>query len=407
MRDTISWPPRGTSRRGVGFWGIVLLTVLITVATFSTAAFGSGVSPGPPSVVPASPTGKAEAVAVGATGRGMLDGAPQSVGTGLRLMVAADLPVLLDVDSGRTTPIVGLPHGDGQLHHVLRVGNNSVIISSRTCDGCRPTGRAFVLQGRTAVPLGSAWSVAPSLDGQGVWMLAHAGDDRCTLSEMGLDGVLRHPARPIDCRAQLRKETPAGILVDLPADGYQPPDSALLDPETGEAVGRYPPIEAMTEHVTLTESGAGSEPPVAGEYGRFALMDLLSGTRDLLPWPSRLAWTGEAAEDPTGRFLAVEFVDPSHGPGQLMDVWVLDTEARRWLQLPQMPTYTDLKRTSMAWTTDGRLVMLGTFDGLGDAVVTWGAGEGHLSYSRVDLPDARGDASLVVLPTREASAAAR
>lgn len=408
MRDTISWPPRGTSRRGFGFWGIVLFTLLITVATFSSAAFGSEPSPQPPTVVPAPPPGNAEVVAMGTKGGGMAAGTPPSGGAGLRLVVAADPPVIVHVDRGTTTPVTGLPRGKGRSHHVLQVGDDAVIVSHRSCEDCQPTGRAFVLRDGTAEPLGPAWSVAPSLDGQGLWMLAHVDETRCTLREVSLAGALRHPARPIDCRAQLRKETPAGLLVDVPADGHQPPDSALLDPATGEAVGRYRPIQAMTEHFTLTGGGEGNALSEDRGHRRFALIDLISGTRDVLPWPSTLGWTGEATEDPRGRFLALEFVDPAaSGPEQLMDVWVLDTGARRWTQLPQMPTYADLRQTSLAWTPGGRLVILGTFDGLGDAVITWGPGERRLSFRGVDLPDARSDTSFAVLPTAAAAATTR
>ena len=105
------------------------------------------------------------------------------------------------------------------------------------------------------------------------------------------------------------------------------------------------------------------------------------------------------ALDPRGRFAALAFADPSgRGGRQILDVWVLDTRTRNLTQLPGMPAFVALKQTSMAWTDDGRLVLLGHSDGR-DLVAVWRPGERGLRVKTVRL-DARtgGSDSFAPLP---------
>jgi len=97
----------------------------------------------------------------------------------------------------------------------------------------------------------------------------------------------------------------------------------------------------------------------------------------------------------------VEFADPAWdgGPAQLMDVWLLDLRARRWQQLPGMPVLAALKLTGMAWTGDGRLLLLGSFDRAGDALAVWRPGQDRLAFRRLRLPaDRAGSDSFVPRP---------
>lgn len=414
MRDTISWPPRDTSRRGSAFMGIVVLSALISIVTFAYAAV-SGRAADDPVVVPAAPTGPADAAPAGSGRAGYWSprGGPLPGGE-LHLLVA-DPPTVLDVQSGTAAAVPHLPDAQ-RVHHVLEVGDAAVIVGTRSCLDCVPSGEAFVLRDGRAVSLGAAWSVAPSLDAQGVWILRYVEKRRCMLREVGLDGRVRRPDRSIDCRARLRKEIPAGLLVDVTLPRYGPPDSALLDPATGSAVGRYPHVDALTRHFTLARGTApvpGSS-RVAGKaakdsdaggvsaepHGGFVLTDLRSETQRPLPWPSRLDRTDGSAAAPDGRFLAVKFAAPAvSGPRQPMDLWVLDTVARRWRQLPGMPVLANVEHTGMAWTPDGRLVILGTFAGFGDAVAIWCPGSDELVVRRVELPDDRSTDSFAVLAT--------
>jgi hypothetical protein len=110
---------------------------------------------------------------------------------------------------------------------------------------------------------------------------------------------------------------------------------------------------------------------------------------------------GDGLLSPDRRLLAVEFADPAFegGPAQLMDVWLLDLRTRRWRQLPGMPVMAALKLTGMAWTGDGRLLLLGSFDRVGDALAAWRPGQDRLEFRRLRLPtDRAGSDSFVPRP---------
>jgi hypothetical protein len=119
----------------------------------------------------------------------------------------------------------------------------------------------------------------------------------------------------------------------------------------------------------------------------FTLLDP-ARTQRRLPWPSILTWSPEPAVDPRGRFVALAFADPAWQGGgqQVIDVWLLDTETRKLTQLPGMPAFVSLKRTSMSWTADGRLVLLGESRGK-DIVAVWRPGQRRLAIKTVHLPD--------------------
>ena len=46
---------------------------------------------------------------------------------------------------------------------------------------------------------------------------------------------------------------------------------------------------------------------------------------------------------------------------------------------------------SSAWADDGRLLLLGSFDGVGDALATWRPGQDHLAIHPIPLPQERAD----------------
>jgi hypothetical protein len=146
----------------------------------------------------------------------------------------------------------------------------------------------------------------------------------------------------------------------------------------------------------LVLSGGGE-----ADQGPFTLTDRRTGVRQRIPRPSRVGQAGGGLLSPDRRLLAVEFGDPAWdgGPAQLMDVWLLDLRTRRWSQLPGMPVLAALKFTSMAWTGDGRLLLLGSFDGVGDALAQWRPGQDRLAVRRLQLPaDRAGSDSFVPRP---------
>jgi hypothetical protein len=113
-------------------------------------------------------------------------------------------------------PVTGLPSDGERVVLVLPVGEHAVIVSERTCASCRPPGPEVygIWRGSTtAVRLGTAQEVVAARDGRAVWLVGHQTTSACTLNEIGLEGRLRRPARPVSCTTKLLGELPAGLLV--------------------------------------------------------------------------------------------------------------------------------------------------------------------------------------------------
>ena len=165
----------------------------------------------------------------------------------------------------------------------------------------------------------------------------------------------------------------------------------MLDPRTGRLV-------LETRWGVL--GGAGTKLVLAGPGRGFTLLDGKTRVQRRLPWPSILGWQITPAVDPRGRFVALQFAVPTWnthalprgwkgGPLQILDVWILDTNTGKLTQLPGMPAFVAIKRTDLAWTDDGRLVLLGHSNGE-DIVAVWRPGQRRLVLKTVQLPELDG-----------------
>jgi hypothetical protein len=151
----------------------------------------------------------------------------------------------------------------------------------------------------------------------------------------------------------------------------------VLDPLTGRTV-LWTPWGVL--------AAAGETLVLAGPGKQFTLLDARRRTQRRLRWPSIVSGIDHPAVDPRGRLIALAFGDPSwHGFGrQVLDVWLLDTKTGRLTQLPGMPAFVSLKRTNMAWTDDGRLVLLAESNRK-DIVAVWRPGQRRLALKIVQL----------------------
>lgn len=309
----------------------------------------------------------------------LLRGAPLTGRTGLRLLVANDPPFLLDVDSGRVTPITGIQVRDRPVLSVLAVGKDAVLWLDRNRVAARRVPRAEIYlfrHGATkAKRLATAWEIAPSADGGAIWLKSFADARHCALRELRLDGRERRRARPVPCSTRLVDGGAGALLVQ---------GSSVVDPHTGRTLLRSGGIWAMAGRFALT----------GGSRGGLALTDPHTGDRWRLGWPSQVGGPtsqggiDQAVVEADGKLIAVSFSDPSwQGSGlQVTDVWLLDPSARRFQHLPDLPAAVSLKFTSMSWTSDGRLVMLAR-TGRRDAVAVWRPGQKRIALRRVQLPE--------------------
>ena len=317
---------------------------------------------------------------------GPLAGVPLAGRTGIRLLVARDpRPFVVDVDQERVRPVTGLPSDGERVVSVLPVGEHAVIVSDRVCTSCRTPGPEVYgiwRDSTNAARLGSAQEVVAARDGRSVWLLGHQTTTACTLRQVGLDGRPRRPARPVSCTTKLLGELPAGLLVasGTSEDPWEWPTS-LVDHHGHRTRLGFPAADLLAATGELVLTNAEPLAPLT-------LTNLRSRVRWPLGWPSRLrGGTHIAAVHPNGRDIAIGF----HGlaaPGEAgYDLWLLHAATRRWQHLPDLPA-ADIaaKATDLAWTGDGRLVVLTQTATGGQVVAVWRPGQPRLALRQIKLP---------------------
>ncbi len=131
--------------------------------------------------------------------------------------------------------------------------------------------------------------------------------------------------------------------------------------------------------------------------GSLAVVNLATDISTPVETPESDGTVGYGIVSPNDQFVLVVFGNPAWpGPRQLLDLWLLDTATLEWSQLPGMPVAAALKSLAIDWAPDGRLVMLGNFDGVGTAVVAWQPSEDQLRFRTVN---AEASSSIVALST--------
>jgi hypothetical protein len=240
-----------------------------------------------------------------------------------------------------------------------------------------------------ARPIGSGSHAITSYDGKGVWLQQNNGGARCTLTELAFDGKIRTARRPTDCRFEPRADTPLGLLGAVVNPGGSRTGDELV-PRQGMKPGRR---EAQIYGIAGHRMLAGS----SRDRTSFILTDENAASRTPLARPTPIGDTDNAWPSPDGRYLLMSFEESAwSGSVQRMDLWLLDVAARQWSQLPSMPTPAILKATATAWTADGHIVLLGEFDGVGQAIAVWRPGDKDLQVRAISLPSPRADAFAVI-----------
>ena len=301
--------------------------------------------------------------------------------TGLRLLVDDSTPFTFDVDTGAVTRLQGLGarRHDG---YVLAVSRNAaVLVDVRSS----PLTRQLYLarSDRTTVTaLGAARDVVPDADSLGVWVTRVTSKAHCVLLRIGLDGR-GGAGRAIPCAWVIRPGGSLGLVVRR---------ARVIDPATGRTVmtSRRGVIAVAGDRLLLAGVNRHDRP---GDTlaAKLALLDSSTGTERTVRVPATTGSLEDPALDPRGRYLALPFGNPSHrlSGSQVLDVWVVDTLTGAVTHVPAMPAYVHLKATSIQWTYDGRLVLLGEDDD-GAFVAVWRPGQRTLPLERVRLPERTG-----------------
>lgn len=209
-----------------------------------------------------------------ATRPGQLHGVPLTGPTGLVLLVSADPPYLLDVDTGRETPVKGLGiHEPGPVLSVLAVGRDAVVWIDRRplASGIPNYGIYLVRHGEsvaTRIAVGS--DVQPATGGRSVWVKSFTGAHQCALRELTLAGRRLRGPRPLPCSAGLIDPGAGALLVE----GH-----SVIHPTSGRVLLRTSGLWAIADHLALT---------VGEPLHPLTLTDLRTGTRRALRWPSQI-----------------------------------------------------------------------------------------------------------------------
>lgn len=298
-----------------------------------------------------------------------LRGAPLRDGTGLRLVVADNPPFVLDVDTGRVTRVPGVRSMNRGTLAVVGVGGSAAVVVARSV---WRRADLYSVHGRTprVSALGTGTDVVAAGDGRSVWIKAFAGASRCTLRRVGLDGrVLRAP-RAFRCASTIYPAGWLGLVVNR---------TRVIDPATGRTV--------LTTPWGIL-AAAGRQLVLVTPDKKLTLLDARARVHRRLPWPSILPWLEtRPAVDPRGRYVALAFAAPAwEGGNQVLDVWLLAVETGKLTHVPGMPAFVSLKRTSLAWTHDGRLAMLGETNQRA-VVALWRPGQRRLAVKTVKIPE--------------------
>ena len=297
-----------------------------------------------------------------------LRGAPLTGASHLRLVASENggTVFVVDVDhhSARAVPGLGFPpQALPAVDLSAAPGGALADVRTPTCVSCaiRETQTDFLIGANgTARRIGQVtltrhqYTTTQALDSTATWVLTWPTGGRCTLR---LEPSLR-PAVPVRC-GRLGSDTAAGLLV---GSGDQ---VLVLDPLTGrirERIRVSGPLVMLQSDLALTSTDPGF-PGDSSFPANLTLLNIATGSRKRLAWPSILHFSYRVLPEPHGSLVAVEFVDPAYTPGrdtigQAADIWMLDPHTGTFTHVPGFPILESVKQSAVAWTADDRLVIV-------------------------------------------------
>jgi hypothetical protein len=301
--------------------------------------------------------------------------------THLRLILSSAPPSILDVDMRTLVRVPGVTHGPRPVLWVAGVpgGAVAIVIGSRSEQG-------FLIRPDSSTRrLATATSLLASWNSSAVWTLGHRRGGGCALRLVpGTRPAMRAPCGRLDT------DGGAGVVIGT-ARG-----EVLVDPQTG--------------HVRVQVRGDGSAlVPLRGDLvfeetttrlnqTKLALIDLRTGRRRPLRWPSQIDALDGVVAEPNGPLVAVGFANPSSNP-QHEDLFLLDTRTGKFAHVPGYPIAEDLKFSSVAWTSDDRLILT-IHLGSGTHLGIYRPGDRAVSVQPIRLPAYAGSDTFVPIVSR-------
>ena len=322
-----------------------------------------------------------------------LTGPPLSRPTHLRLVVSENTgpASIVDVDSGQAQAVPGLAVPRQQrtsspaLYPLTAApGGALAVVTRHDCAHCAVTLAEFLIGANGSVRRTGSLTLAryqhtstPALrSASASWVLTWPRSGRCTLRlEPG-----SRPAVAVPC-GSLSDATSAGVVISRGSEVM------LVDPRTGRVRKRiavHGQLDVIATNVALISTAPG----IPGEGDAYptdlTLVNLRTGARTHLRWPSTLHFGYRVIPEPHGSLVAVEFADPAYlnSGRQASDVWLLDPHTGAFTHVPAFPILEHLKFSDIAWTNDHRLIVVAQGAGR-TAIGVWHPGSTHLRVGTV------------------------
>ena len=322
-----------------------------------------------------------------------LTGPPLSGPTHLRLVVSENIgpASIVDIDSGRARAVrgLGVPRQrriwSPALYPLTRApGGALAVVTRQDCARCTVTQTEFLIGADGSVTrtgrltlAGDQHTSTPVLGSASAsWVLTWPRSGRCTLR---LEPGSRH-AVAVPC-GSLRGDTPAGVVISRGSKVM------LVDPHTGRVRERFA-VHGQFDVISTNVALISTAPGIPGEGDAYptalTLVNLRTGARTQLRWPSTLHFGYRVIPEPHGSLVAIEFADPAylHSGRQASDVWLLDPRTGAFTQVPGFPIIEHLKFSDIAWTGDHRLIVVAQGGGR-TAIGVWRPGSAQLRVGTV------------------------
>ncbi|HEY1776574.1 MAG TPA: hypothetical protein VGG41_10495 [Solirubrobacteraceae bacterium] len=368
-------------------YGIAALAVVALLAALLAPLFygGNSAPPQPPSLRPASSLTP-------------LAGPPLSGATHLTLVVSENggAVSLVDVDRGTARAVHGLGLHAGQGPQVTLRAFGSAVLATTTNSNCQMW--VTCAKGQASFPdresqfliaaNGSARRVASfalarhqettqAFRSTSTWVLNWPHRGACTLTLM----PAATPAVHVPCGSP-GQDNPAGLWI------FNGDVAMRVNPVTGQLRQRLvsPNVLTPLHGAVALESAESATGP-----SDLSLVNLATGARRPVRWPSRFNFGYQVFPAPHGPLVALEFGEPwfpnTHGSvNQAVDLWVLNTATAALTHVPGFPALEFLKQSSIAWSADNRLIVAAR--GGGHTVVgVWKPGQTTLPIRTVPQLD--------------------
>jgi len=219
-------------------------------------------------------------------------------------------PYIFDVDADSLRPVPAAVSGHQTVLEVQPSGTGALATVEDL--PYRPSMEALRIRLDGSVQhLARGRGVVPARNSSAVWVVTRGSDRTCRAR-------LVPSARPsvgVPCGAFLREDTAAGLLMTT-ADAV-----ILVDKTTGRVRARNATGVGVVARNVILERYRNDDLNAR----QLRLVDLATGERTPLGWPSILDWHDAVLSQPHGTLVAVTFADPAYpGPAQALDVWILD-----------------------------------------------------------------------------------